>query len=167
MARLPFMNYFMAWGIRMVVPKQRIGAGLVALDEQDRVLLLRHVFHPHTPWGLPGGWLNRHEAPAEGALRELKEETGLTAVLTAILHIESQNSPNHLGIVYLGRIQPGRLTLSAEIIEAGWFSPGQLPGPLTPLSQKAIKSAWQLVGQKNGKRNGRETETLKLERTHP
>ena len=162
MARFPFVNYFMAWGIRLVVPKQRIGAGLVALDEKNRVLLLRHVFHPYTPWGIPGGWLNRHEAPADGVLRELREETGLTAVLTNILHIESQNSPPHMGIVYLGRIQPGRLSLSAEIIEAGWFSAGQLPGPLTPLSQQAIESAWQLVGQENDKQNGREPQSLKI-----
>ena len=96
MARFPFVNYFMAWGIRLVVPKQRIGAGLVALDEEDRVLLLRHVFHPYTPWGIPGGWLNRHEAPADGVLRELKEETGLTAVLTQHpTHRKSEQSASH------------------------------------------------------------------------
>ena len=103
--------------------------------------MLKHVFHAHTPWGLPGGWLNRHESPAAGALRELKEETGLTAVLDTILFIESQGHPAHLGITYRGRTQSGPLTLSSEILEAGWFLPDDLPGPLQPLVEHAIATA--------------------------
>ena len=137
--KLPLFRYLMAWGIRLVVPRQRVGAAVVALNEQGYILLLRHVFHPSAPWGLPGGWLNRNEAPDAGVLRELQEETGLTAVLEHILVIEKQSYPPHLGIIYQARVQSGPLTLSAEIIEAGWFMLDDLPGPLTPLTQKAIE----------------------------
>jgi ADP-ribose pyrophosphatase YjhB (NUDIX family) len=140
LVKLPLLRYLMVWGIRFVVARHRVGVALVALDEQDRVLLLRHVFHPFTPWGLPGGWLNRHEAPDVGVLRELKEETGLTAVIESILAIEKSPSPSHLGIIYQGRIQSGQMALSAEIIEAGWFTIHDLPGPLAPTSQKAIEA---------------------------
>ena len=76
----PFLQRLMILAVHLIVPKQRIGVGLVVFDEQDRVLLLKHVFHPKTPWGLPGGWLGRDESPEQCALRELMEETGLTAV---------------------------------------------------------------------------------------
>ncbi len=114
---------------------------LAALDEEGRVLLLRHVFHPHTPWGLPGGWLNQGESPAEGILREIKEEMGVTAVLHSTIHIAAQTRPPHIGIAYLGRIQPGPMTLSAEIIEAGWFPPNEMPDPLSAFTKDAIKAA--------------------------
>ncbi len=139
--KIPFVNYLMAWGIRLVVPRQRIGVTLVAQDEEGRVLLLHHVFHPSMPWGLPGGWLNRHEDPAKGIVRELKEETGLTAVPHAILHIQKNNSPAHLDIYYLGHVQPGPITLSAEILEAAWFPIDNLPDSLSPVTRKVIEAA--------------------------
>ena len=67
--RRPLMRKLMQLGILLTVPQQRIGVGVVVLDEIGRVLLLRHVFHPFAPWGVPGGWLHRHEDPAAGALR--------------------------------------------------------------------------------------------------
>ncbi|MCP4428600.1 MAG: NUDIX domain-containing protein [Chloroflexi bacterium] len=145
--RIPLLNYLMAWGVRLVVPRRRVGVALAAFDERDRILLLRHVFHPSAPWGLPGGWLNRYEAPDAGVLRELKEETGLTAVLKSPILIENQTHPPHIGIIYLGRIQPGDLKLSAEIIEAAWFQTDNLPGPLLPFTKHAIEVASQLVSQ--------------------
>ena len=120
---------------------------LVALDDEARVLLFRHVFHPHTPWGLPGGWLNQGESPSEGVLREFKEETGLTAVLSSPLLIENQSRPPHIGIAYLGRIQPGPMTLSAEIIEAQWFPTNDLPVPLSSFTKDAIGAARQHVSR--------------------
>ena len=76
-----FLQVLMVWGIYLFTPRHRVGVNVVVMDERQRVLLLKHVFHPQSPWGLPGGWLSRHEDPKEGVLRELREETGLTAVL--------------------------------------------------------------------------------------
>ncbi|MEJ2748311.1 MAG: NUDIX domain-containing protein [Anaerolineae bacterium] len=141
LVKLPVFHFLMRWGIRLVVPRHRVGVVLVIMDEANRVLLLDHVFHPHQSWGLPGGWLDANESPAEGVLRELKEETGLTAVLTTILFAEKQQNPPHLGIAYLGRLQGGALQLSSEIIEAGWFAPDELPGPLLPFHRAALAAA--------------------------
>lgn len=113
---------------------------MVALDERNRVLLLRHVFHPEYPWGLPGGWLGRNEPPDQGVLRELREETGLTAVLGPTLLVRREDHPPHIGIAYLGYVQPGAFSLSGEIIEAAWFDPDDLP-PLYPFMDDAIQIA--------------------------
>jgi len=136
----PFMKGLMAVGIRLFVPRQPVGVGLVLLDDDGRVLLLRHVFHPRFPWALPGGWLKRREAPQEAALRELREETTLTAVLGPVLAIDDVRDPYHVGIIFLGYPQPGPITLSGEILEADWFWPDDLP-ELLPFHQRAIETA--------------------------
>lgn len=146
MARLvkrPFLNRLMRWAIMLVVPRHRIGVVLVGMDEANRVLMLRHVFHPYTPWGLPGGWLGRRESPAEGVLRELKEETGLTAVLDSVILIDRQPDPHHMDIAYLGRIQKGNMQLSGEIIEADWFPLDALPEPLLKFHRDALTAVQQ------------------------
>jgi 8-oxo-dGTP diphosphatase len=142
LVRFPLVWHMMSWGILLTVPKQRIGVAVVALDEEKRVLLLRHVFHPYVPWGLPGGWLNRNEAPEEGALRELKEETGLSAEIGPPLLISSGTSPSHTSIVYRAALQPGKMKLSSEILEAGWFAIADLPKPLTTSVKKAIAATF-------------------------
>ena len=143
LVRFRLAQRLMMWGIRVSVPRQRIGVAMVVFDEQGRVLMLRHVFHPYTPWGLPGGWLGRNEDPRDGVLRELKEETGLEATLEEPVDVAYSNAPPHVGVIYRGRIRPGRVTLSPEILEAGWFMPDSLPGPLRPSVQRAIRRAAQ------------------------
>ena len=137
----PGMRPLMRLGIQLVVPRHRVGIALVALDEQERVFMLKHVFHPDAPWGLPAGWLNRHENPAHGILRELYEETGLTAKLGPPINIGHHPEAKHIGIVYLGEIEPGELCLSHEILEAKWFSLDELPDKILPFTQESIDTA--------------------------
>lgn len=140
--RVPLLNHLMAWGVRLTVPRRRVGVALVLLNRDRQVLLLRHVFHPAVPWGLPGGWLNRRETPAAGAIRELREETGLSADLGSVVHIDGEARPDHIAIAYVGYSdQPEKIRLSPEIIEAAWFDANQLPTPLNPFVQKAIQAA--------------------------
>lgn len=148
--RLPLLRDLMLWGMKLTVPRQRIGVSMIALDEAERVFLLKHVFHPSIPWGLPGGWLGRNEAPARGVLRELYEETGLTAVIGPVVHMALEKEPAHIAIAYLAQIQPGDLTLSSEILEAQWFPIHSLPQPQYHFTEQAIRSAVQLYRLKNG-----------------
>lgn len=130
----------MVWAILVVVPRHRMGVEVVLFNERRQVLLLNHVFHPEIPWGVPGGWLDRNEDPAEGVLRELREETGLTAVLGQIIMIKRQKHPSHLGAAYLAYAPQGTLTLSNEIIEAVWTDLNNLP-KLMPFTQEAVEKA--------------------------
>ncbi|MCP4358521.1 MAG: NUDIX hydrolase [Chloroflexi bacterium] len=134
-------QWLMRLGVFLTVPRYRVGVGVVLFDDRDRVLLLYHVFHPQMPWGVPGGWLNRREDPPAGALRELKEETGLTAVLEKALYVEYDPHPQHIGILYVGRVIPGHITLNNEILEARWFDLDNLPLLLAPGSRHAIETA--------------------------
>ncbi|KAA3663852.1 MAG: NUDIX domain-containing protein, partial [Chloroflexi bacterium] len=115
--------------------------GVVVIDDQGRVLLLNHVFHPYIPWDVPGGWLNRNEDPAAGALRELWEETGIIAELGPVVRLKHEEYPAHLGIAFLAFANPQPMVLSNEIIEARWFAPDALPEKLVPFTRAAIETA--------------------------
>lgn len=68
---------------------------VLALDEQDRVLVIRQYRHPvgMTQWEIPAGILDLEgEHPSDAALRELGEEADLTAQRLDTL-VEFHNSP--------------------------------------------------------------------------
>lgn len=151
MVSFPPIRGLMHWAIRLFVPRHRAGVILICLDDQDRVLLLRHVFHPKAPWGPPGGWLGRYESPGECALRELEEETGLEAELGPVVQISYESPPNQLAVAFIGKLKPGPMRLSSEIIEAKWFQADALPQPQYPFVRRAIVAAvgeyrrWQML----------------------
>ncbi|WP_043454533.1 NUDIX hydrolase [Streptomyces fulvoviolaceus] len=64
----------------MDIPGDKRLAAAVVMDDEGRVLLVRRseteTFLPGV-WGVPCGKLDPDESAADGALRELKEETGL------------------------------------------------------------------------------------------
>jgi len=132
------LNDLLAWGVRATVPRQRVGVALVAFNANEEVFLLRHVFHPAGPWGLPGGWLNRNEAPADGVARELREETGLGVNLGPVIHVDHEKQPPHIVMAYLGHIEPGPMRFSIEVLEAQWFALDRLPHPLWPFARRVI-----------------------------
>ncbi|MGD8805766.1 MAG: NUDIX hydrolase [Chloroflexota bacterium] len=152
---LPLVRVFLALAVKIMVARHRAGVTLVCFNQEDHVLLLRHVFHPSAPWDLPGGWLERDESPAECALRELWEETGLRAKLGPVVRLTREKTPSHLGITYVGRLNGSmpRPVLSGEILEARWFEPDALPQRLRPATRLAVESAvrhlpmWQPMEQ--------------------
>ncbi|MGH2477587.1 MAG: NUDIX domain-containing protein [Candidatus Limnocylindrales bacterium] len=68
-------------GIYGVVHFDNLAAGVVAIDTDDRVVLVGQ--HRYTldedSWEIPEGGLSPAETPLAGIQRELREETGLTA----------------------------------------------------------------------------------------
>lgn len=147
------MQRLMRLGIRVFVPRHRIGATLIAFNEQDEILMLRHVFHPHAPWGPPGGWMGRNESPETCLVREVREETGLDAIIGPVIHAEQDSHPHHVTIAYMGETRPGPITLSEEILEARWFAPDDLPEPLYNFVREAIRRA---VHHRQLEKSGRE-----------
>lgn len=60
----------------------KIGVFGIIIDEQNRVLLCHR--RDYDLWNLPGGGLEKNEAPWEGVVREVKEETGLRVKVESV-----------------------------------------------------------------------------------
>src|SRR5271168_2663914 len=61
-------------------PDRPIVAVLAVVLRGDKVLIVQRAQQPNAGrWGFPGGVLELGETVAEGAMRELKEETGVVA----------------------------------------------------------------------------------------
>jgi 8-oxo-dGTP pyrophosphatase MutT (NUDIX family) len=68
-------------GIYGVVHFANLAAGVVALDDQDRIVLVgqhRYTLDAYS-WEIPEGGVPTGESALEGARRELREETGVEA----------------------------------------------------------------------------------------
>jgi ADP-ribose pyrophosphatase YjhB (NUDIX family) len=136
-----------------------VGAYALCTDADHRLLLARVSSSDPAGaghWTLPGGGLDWGERPEDAVLRELEEETGLTArVLDSVVGIYSgtrrrsatrpRDSVHVVGIVYRLRGLEGELRpeQGGSTDTCDWFTREQAGAlPLTPLGEFAIPLAW-------------------------
>lgn len=58
------------------LPKKRMGAGALFLDENGKVLIVKPSYKDY--WSIPGGTVDDNESPKQACVREIKEEIGLS-----------------------------------------------------------------------------------------
>jgi ADP-ribose pyrophosphatase YjhB (NUDIX family) len=115
------------------------GVSGIIINENGRVLLLKHRFWKDQRWGLPGGLARRGEALAATLRRELREETGLDVQPSRLLQVRT--SQDRLAeFVLLARCTGEPLAMSPEIIEARFWELSALPEDLLP-SQREVLTA--------------------------
>lgn len=118
-----------------------VTAGAMIFDEQDRILLLDHVFRPDSGWGIPGGFLNKGEQPEAALRRELREEIGIEVENVELLLARTLPKTRQIEIYFraraIGRPEP----CSFEIRTAGWFSVDDLPAELSKDQRRLIERA--------------------------
>lgn len=134
-----------SWLVRGLVhatqPHFVVSAAGIFRNPAGDVLLLRHVFRDRYPWGLPGGFLKPGETPEQGAVRELREETGLVATVQGIAGVNIL-APRHVEVIVRGAGPvPAPDRLGFEIIEAGFFAADGLPGDLPPGHARHIRES--------------------------
>ena len=99
-------------------------AAAVVINSEDKVLALRHLLRP-LPWGLPGGFIDGGEQPAEAIRRELREEVGVALKDVRLLQLRTIG--RHIEILYSARSDDEPQIISSEIDEAGWYRLDELP----------------------------------------
>lgn len=114
------------------------GVSVVAIDERERVFLVRHSYGSGR-WALPGGGLRRGEEPHDCAHREMREELGCPlARLELAGRIEQilYGSP-HTGFVFTASFAGEPRIDGREVIASGWFALDALPPDLAgPAAQR-------------------------------
>lgn len=65
------------------LPRKRMGAGLIFVDNQNRILLVEPTYKKN--WEVPGGMVEAGETPRDAARREAREELGIDVVVGRLL----------------------------------------------------------------------------------
>ncbi|MFC6511225.1 NUDIX hydrolase [Promicromonospora citrea] len=118
----------------------RVSAYAVVTDDAGRVLLPHWSDGGRGGWTLPGGGLDPGEHPADAAVREVHEETGLHVELGALLGVDSivvaaaERPPGAvrpaqaLRIVYRARVTGGALRPEQDGSTDGvaWHTPAEV-----------------------------------------
>lgn len=124
--------------VRLTQKKFTVSAGAVVFDPEGRVLLLEHIFRPASGWGIPGGFIEPGEDPAEAVRREVREETGIEIAKVEFHAV--RNRGTHLEFIYAARAEGGGEILSGEIVSLGWFDLSALPEEMHPSQRAVIES---------------------------
>lgn len=122
-------------------PLPRVGVGCIVVSD-GRVLLVQG--RRSGKWSTPGGNLDFGESPAECAVRETMEETGIAVSSPRFVAITNDVMPD-TGRHYLTVWMEGDpdstdpiIRDSTEIAAAGWFDPADLPSPLHPYFENLL-----------------------------
>ncbi|GEM_PF-502669 len=125
--RIPFLLNLMRGLWRYTRPRYTAGAVGVIFNTQGEVLLVKHVFHAYTPWGLPGGYMNNREDPDRALARELREELALDARIGPVVTVQRAFG-GHLDIAYWCRADDLTIgKLSPELVDFAWVNIDALP----------------------------------------
>lgn len=136
-------------------------ASAVVLDDEDRVLLVHH--NKVGLWLYPGGHIDPNEDPAQAAVREVAEETGIQATVLgepafthpavashaapwAVIEMDVTDSKigahRHIDFVYVCRASGGDLAAQLEeVANARWVPVADLAGLPAPAELPELVAA--------------------------
>lgn len=129
------------WSMRFTHARFTVTAGAVIVNNQGRVLLLKHRFRTGSGWGIPGGFIEFGEQPEEALRRELREEVGLELEQAQIFTARTFKKPKQIEILFRCRSQGEPTPQDVEISKSAWFSSDALPDGLPEDQERLIKKA--------------------------
>jgi len=126
------------WIIRRTQSTFTVSVAAVILNQYREVLLLNHVLRPRSGWGLPGGFIDRGEQPADAIRREIREETGIELNDLKMLRVRTLG--RHVEILFSATTLGDPEVRSREILELAWFTTDTLPPQLNNGQKNVIES---------------------------
>lgn len=112
-----------------ITPK--IGTEAAVFNDSGEILLMERP--DGTGWCMPCGWVEPNEKPADGAVRETREETGLEVKVRRFVGVFSRhagvgdNIHSQIAVVHLCDVVGGELTLSHEGLDLRYWPLNDVP----------------------------------------
>ncbi|WP_293877817.1 MULTISPECIES: NUDIX domain-containing protein [unclassified Sphingomonas] len=128
------------------------GVKVMAVDADGALLLVRHRYGRSDLWMLPGGGIDRGEAPMAAAVRELREETGCVLRDAAPAGTFEARAEGRRDTVYLFRgttAGPPQVD-GVELAEARFFPADALPEAISPATRRRIEE-WRGMRAADGR----------------
>lgn len=113
--------------VHTLAPSYTVGAICIVERADGRILLVRHSYR--NAWGFPGGLLGRGETPADGAVREAREEVDIGIEVVGEPAVVVAPDARRVDIVFRCRTAEADnvRAIPPEVTDVGWFSPDALP----------------------------------------
>lgn len=95
----------------------------VLITRDNKYLLVQENKPNDIGWTIPAGRVRDQETPEEGAVREVKEETGLEVKIDGLIDTVNFSKKNTEMKIYKARVTGGSLKLNdKECMGMGWFN---------------------------------------------
>lgn len=112
-----------------------LAADCIVLNPSNEVLLIKRKNPPFQgQWAFPGGFVETDEELENAAIRELKEETGVDAVVSSVKLVRTVGTVGRdprfrtVSVVYFIRLQEHQSAKGGDdAAEAKWFTLNSLP----------------------------------------
>lgn len=129
---------------RVVFRDLKVAAGVI-VEREGQILLVRRRMRPHQgTWTFPAGFVEFDEAPADAAVRECREETGLEVEITGLLDVIAGREHEYgadIVIVYHARLVGGEPRAGDDVDRVAFFAPDQDGDGFPPLAFRATRVA--------------------------
>jgi len=123
----------------------KVGCFVAVFDDQGRVVLIERSDNGR--WALPGGYADVGSSPSENALRELAEETGLSADIERFVGVYdnrrfgSTAAYHFYTLLFRGRLTGGEARPSAETTQVQLVDPNEAPENMSALQRTMLADA--------------------------
>jgi 8-oxo-dGTP diphosphatase len=115
---------------RTIFREHKVAAG-VLVKHKGNILLVRRRMRPHAgKWTFPAGFVDFDEDPAQAAVRECREETGLEVEIVSLLDVIAGREHEHgadIVIVYVARLVGGEPRAADDVDRVAFFALDDLP----------------------------------------
>jgi ADP-ribose pyrophosphatase YjhB (NUDIX family) len=116
-----------------------IGVFAIITDGEGRVLLCHR--RDRDVWNLPGGGLEKGEAPWDGVVREVREETGLDVSVRDLVGVYSKPEVDEVVFSFVCVVTGGVIASTCEADMVQYFRLDAIPEKTLPRQVERIRDA--------------------------